>query len=90
MHASKLCRIILGKTIHSKRADVVSDVVGTVLQVKNLSVTVLGRRLNRKVQTKSNISTINRLFSNPHLELEFELKMVVVRNGANPTVFRLF
>lgn len=70
MRVSKLLHNLLGKVIHLKRVKVLSEVVETVIESKELSVNRVGRRMENKAQTRSNIRKTDRLYSNKLLLAE--------------------
>jgi len=73
MRAKQLCHKILSKTsIHKKRVDVIGQVIDTVIKAKTLSVTKIGRKMENRCQTRSNIRKVDRVYSNKHLVLERE------------------
>lgn len=74
MRTKELCHKLLSKTsIHQKRISVISEIVETILESKELGVTQVGRKMNNHCQTRSNIRKVDRLYSNIHLPKEHEV-----------------
>ena len=75
MRVIKVCHNYLRKTvpqIHKKRLTALLSAVESLLSGSFLTVTALGRGLDRKAYTKHNIKCMDRLLSNPHLHHERE------------------
>lgn len=73
MRALKVCHKFLSKTVpqvHVKRLEALLSGVESLLTGSFLTVTALGRGLNRAAYTKHNIKCMDRLLSNPHLHQE--------------------
>lgn len=76
MRVKSLLHKLLSSVIHNKQAQVLSEVVETVLQAKTLSVTQVGRRMINLCKTRSNIRKVDRLYSNHNI------------SGTRTTVYR--
>lgn len=73
MRVRKLCQKLLSETSsHKQRIVALSEVVETAIIAKTLSVTTIGRNMENKNQTRSNIRKADRLYSNTHLHEECE------------------
>lgn len=73
MHATRLLHDLVRSQcpeIHLKRLQALMAAVTTLLNVRRLSVTALGRALRSRAKVKHNIKRIDRLVSNCHLLLE--------------------
>jgi len=74
MRVKTLCHKLLSSTnIHQKRLTVLGEVLETVLDSKQLSVTTVGRKMKNTNQSRSNIRKVDRLYSNAHLYHEREI-----------------
>lgn len=76
MRAIKVLHKILSKSvpsIHAKRRLALLSAVESLLMGSFLTVTALGRGLNRSAYAKHNIKCVDRLVSNPHLHKERHL-----------------
>lgn len=68
MRTKELCHKLLSNTsIHKKRAQVIGEVIETILIAKEISVTKVGRKMKNKCHTRSNIRKVDRLYGNKHL-----------------------
>lgn len=72
MRARELLHKILKNAIHLKREKVLSEVVETVIEAKEIAVTRVGRRMKNSNQSRSNIRKVDRLYSNEGLVQEQE------------------
>lgn len=76
MRVIKVLHKMLKKSVpqmHAKRCSVLLCAVETLLSGSFLTVTALGRGLNRSAYTKHNIKCMDRLLSNPYLHHERKL-----------------
>ncbi len=67
MRAVKLLHKMLDTTMHKSRLASLLEITSTALAAKSLSVTTLGRHIENRCYTRSNIRKVDRLFSNGHL-----------------------
>jgi hypothetical protein len=68
MRTQELChRFLTNTNFHKKRIQVISEVVETILQSKELSVSSIGRKMKNNCQTRSNIRKVDRLYSNRYV-----------------------